>query len=615
MNIKQLVDKLIEAKKAYYNDVPVISDDEFDYLELQLRELDPENEYFNMVGIETYGTKVKHIVPMKSIQKVNSFEKLHDWVNKKTMSEDTFTITPKYDGLSFKAVYEKGNLTCLATRGDGIEGQDITHIAKYIKDLNLKKEVTESFEIRGELILDKKYQDLFEGKPLRNIVGGLVGRKENLTDCKYISAIAYDIIGIDFENDADKFNFLYSVYKNTSIYILVSGNILDSYIETWIEKRNSFQYEIDGLVISLSYHKDRIKNIGTQDHHWDYNIAYKFPAVMKETTLLNISKDVSRHGNIIPIANFEPIMIMNREIKQATLSNYQTVVNMKMEIGDKLLVSLANDVIPYIEENVTKGIKQRNLIKDENFLLTTITEICPKVCPVCGTKLVISGVHFRCLNENCSEQKIKKLTYWCKETGMENLSEATIRSLFSIGYISTPDSLYRLNSHLLKDLSGFGIKRVDIILSEIAKTKKLSIDVFISALGIELVGKKAVKKLGIKTINDFILFKDDTLVIGQKIMEFNSSASNRQLIQDLLDHIQIIDPKIKTGKNIAMTGTGPKGRKELIIDIENKGDSFSESITKDTDILLCEDPNSGSSKLQKASKLGIKIISYKEYFN
>lgn len=358
--IERIKSKLIEAREAYYNNEQIMTDSEFDELEDSLKELDPENEYFDTVGISSKGEKVKHQALMLSCQKGNENEDIEKWLKKVDYDESGICESPKYNGLTFAAKYDDGILKSLSTRGDGKEGQDITDKAKYIKDIKQTIDCKDKIEIRGELIIKKKHAKYFEeNKPLLNICVGLINRKEDFEDLKYVSAIAHGVVGIEFKTEVDKFNWLNENWDFTLYKYIRQFNEMIASRNSWIALREEFEYECDGIVLTLDSIEKQKQNIGRAEHHYDYQIAWKFESEKKETSLIDIEWNVSRNGNVIPIAIFDTIYIQGKEINRASLSNYENVIRMQLKIGDKLLVSLSNDIIPYIEENISKGVKQR----------------------------------------------------------------------------------------------------------------------------------------------------------------------------------------------------------------------------------------------------------------
>jgi DNA ligase (NAD+) len=367
LTIKELVEKLIEAKERYYQGNPIMDDFTFDNYEDQLRQLDPGNDYFKVVGSPIQGNikmKIKHQFPMLSMAKGKSINDIEKWLNKISDRRLQIIIEPKIDGLSFTAVYENEKLQHIATRGDGTTGQIITHIAEYV-DIPKTIDVLQRVEVRGELYLPKNCKvDNPNNSPLRNVAVGLINRKDSgLEDLKHIKYISYQVIGTDMTTEEGKIKWLRSLGFTTVSYNLV-GSIkeIEEYFQTYKETgRDNWLFETDGLILAVNDCKlhESINSKYVVSHHWMHNLAWKPEAIMQKTKLLGINWEVSKNGNVIPTAFFEPIFILNREIKNASLSNYKNVIKMKLEIEDELLVSLSNDVIPYIEENITKGVKQR----------------------------------------------------------------------------------------------------------------------------------------------------------------------------------------------------------------------------------------------------------------
>lgn len=240
--------------------------------------------------------------------------------------------------------------------------------------------------------------------------------------------------------------------------------------------------------------------------------------------------------------------------------------------------------------------------------------LIPKVCPACGKKVVIDGIHLVCKNAKCAEQEILKVVHWVKNCEMEAFAEASVRQLFAAGKVKNIRDLYSLKADDFKGVDGFGPSKAKNALTQIEATKSMTIGQFVDRLGIDLVGEKAIAKLGIETAEQMLAFNDDTFVIGKNLREY--IEANRTLVEDLLTVVNIQAPvKVAAGKHtVCFTGTGPKKRDELIQDIKLKGDTFIDRVTKETNILICEDVNGASTKLDKARKLGVKLVSYEEYF-
>lgn len=618
MEIKEIVQKLIEAREVYYNNTtPIMSDAEFDGMEDLLREKDPGNDYFSTVGIlpesTTQSGKITHKTPMLSMGKAKTIGEIGKWIKKLSMPENqVYCIQPKIDGLSATCHYNNGKLQYVATRGDGAVGQDITHIAEYMEDIKdsilfSNREV----EIRGELYLPKNTEYDTKGKPLRNNCVGLINRKEGQEDLKYVRFVCYQISDNSCSStESGKIELLADEGFHTVTFSMVSSldEINDYYINYIDHNRDLWLYETDGLIVAINDNTihEEIDSRWVVDHHHHYSIAFKPPAAYKETRLKDIDWQVSRQGNVVPVAIFEPIVLGGATLERASLHNVSFVESLLLEKGDVLVIERANDVIPYVRSN--KSIGNRNA---DSF----VSDIIPQWCPSCGKPLTASGVHVKCLNKECAEQLIQKIIYWVREADIEQVSIGTIRALYKSGKIRKISDIYTLKEEDFQNLEGFGDKKITNFISQVHKSRELTAVELISRLGIPLVQKKALKKLKINSISDFTDFEDDSYVIGQNIIEWKKEVSNQEYLKELMSVVNLKEVQTGSSKgSVAMTGKGPAGRKELTALIEEMGYEFSSTVTGETDILLCEDPEGGSSKLKKAEKLGVKLISYKDFF-
>ena len=306
-------------------------------------------------------------------------------------------------------------------------------------------------------------------------------------------------------------------------------------------------------------------------------------------------------GRFIPVAIVDPIVLGGANVGRCTLNNYENVINLKLNANDKVVVERANDVIPFFKKNLTPHKSHGS-------------ELIPTVCNSCGTKVKVQDIHLVCDNTECREQHVLKIVHWVKNCKMEAFAEASVRQLFDAGKIKTIRDLYNLNVSDLDNVAGFGESKSQNAIKQIEATKEMTIGQFIDRLGIDLVGEKAMKKMGIATIKQLFAFNDKSYVIGQNLIAY--LKENKGFVESLLEGVTITTPvEAKVGaRNVCMTGAGPKKRDELIKDIKAKGDQYVDHVGKDTNILLCENPEAGTSKLAKAAKMGVKLVSYSEYF-
>ncbi len=246
-----------------------------------------------------------------------------------------------------------------------------------------------------------------------------------------------------------------------------------------------------------------------------------------------------------------------------------------------------------------------------------MNELIPENCPSCQEKLIVEGIHLVCKNETCPEMMVLKIIHWVVESGIDFFSDSSVRSLFNAGKLRTITDLYSLTEEDFKGVEGFAKRKIDNALSEIERTREMGIDEFVDKLGIDLVGKKAVNKLGITSVEELWAFNDEKYIIGQNIISY--LKENKKFVEGLLKVVKIkkVNKVVasKDSKKVCMTGAGHKTRNELLEDIQAKGDIFIDRVSKETDILVCEDISGQSSKLEKARKLGVKLMSYEEYFS
>lgn len=610
---EELFKILTEAKEAYYNsDRPVLSDSEFDSLEEELRSIDPTHGYFSRVGVEDESSfnKITHREPMLSMGKAKTPEEVNKWFKKLDMPGIDYCFQPKIDGLSATCRYSGGKLVYVATRGDGTIGQDISHVAEYIDDIKESINFTSSdIEIRGELYLPKDTSYDTKGKSLRNNCVGLINRKEKREDLKYVRFVTYQIAGShNILLESDKIKTLGEEGFHIVEYsVLSTGSDISRYYKDYLDfKRNQWNYETDGIILTVndnSLHPE-IDSRWVVDHHHHYNLAIKPPSEGKETELNSIEWQVSRQGSIIPVAIFNPINIGGATLERASLHNYENVINLKLKKGDILYVERANDVIPYVKENRSRDKRAEG----------AEAELIPEKCPSCGGDIEKSGVNLKCFNNECDEILIQQLIYWVKESDIDGVAEGTLRALFKEGKIRHIKDLYHIKYEDLFGIEGFGDKKINGFITGVENSRTITAAKLLSRLGIPLVQEKSLKKLGINSINDFLEFNDNQFVIGQNIIRWKEDSLNISFLKELMDSLNITEKSsMETNGVICMTGKGPLSRKDIISIIEDKGWSFSSNISRDVDILLCEDPEGTSSKLVKARKLGIKLMSYKEF--
>lgn len=606
---ERAVEELIRAKKAYYAGNPIVDDREFDMMEDELRRVDPTNDYFTLVGApveDTQGNDIKHETKLKSMDKGKTPGDVKKWLDKIGMELGDTICLPKIDGLAATCHYEDGELIFVATRGDGVVGKDITHIAKYMNDIPETIDFTkDEIDIRGEIYLPKWTKYDTKGKSLRNNAVGLVNRKSDKSETHHLRFVAYKVIGEEFDNTLESLDVLDQNSFNT-VGPEVTNSLKEIYTDYLTYIRDAYEYETDGLVFVIN-DTTKYQRINARykenDHHDFWNFALKPPAEEKQTYLIGITWQMSRQGNLIPVANFKPVDIGGASIEKATLNNYENVRDLNLKKSDNIIISRANDVIPFFKETLGGG-------------TGSALDLIPMFCPHCGSTLQEKGVHLHCPNANCSEQMIQKIIYWVKEADIDNVAEGMLRLIYKNTHLTDPADLYTLEEKDLLGIEGLGDRKIGMFLEGMKKDRKISTTDLLSRMNIELVRKKALKKLNINTIQEFLDFNDESSAIGRNVIEWKNSENNMKLLDKLQEimYVYNVEEENKESKGkICATGSAPMKRAELVKQIEAKGYEWSSSVSKDLQILLVDNLDGTSSKLVKARKNGIKIMLYEEF--
>ena len=611
-NNMNLIEQYIQYKLDYYNGTPSVSDSEFDALEETIRKKDPNEPALRMVGATVTGKhQVKHRNPMRSLVKANNIDDIERWIKNSIKNKtNQFTISDKLDGISCLLIYMKGKLQRAYSRGNGLIGLDITQNVKIIPNIphtiNNKQDY---LEIRGEILL---YKDCDIANPddemLRTVAGGILRRQSDTSEINKLKFIAY-YMDTDADTISDRLYMLRSYGFEVPEYKTLDASEIEEYYNLYIyEYRAALNYEIDGLVIT----PDSIDLITALEdnnkHHPKWSIAFKFPNSNKESNLLDIKWQMSSHGILTPVAKINPVIINGSKIESPTLHNYERIIDMNITIGDELVIAKANDVIPKVVGN-------NNIDSGEPSIITD--------CPFCKTPITIiqkdiSRIAY-CMNDKCDEKNFKKITKWVTKTNMRSVADKTIKLLWDEKIISNVLDLFTLKSKRseILNIKGMGDNKVDNIIKEIDRSRKITPAGLISKLGIYSVGKRALDKLNITTLKEFEQWKDDKYEIGKAIIEWKKDTYNMKYYNKLIKVHTFIQPvkpqeEIITKGHLACTGTGPIKRKDFIDKIKAMGYGFHSSIKKDTKILVCEDPNGNSTKLKSARSKGIKLISYDE---
>lgn len=638
--MKELVDLLNKYASLYYEqDAPVVSDAEYDALYDELRRLE-ESEGYSLKNSPTHRVggapqkkfeQSKHLLRLYSLDKCQSIEEFYEWCarTEKVVSPlPTLTAEYKFDGLTLNLLYDNGKLVQATTRGDGVTGEIVTAQVRTISKLPREIEYKGKIEVQGEGMLRlsnfNKY-NLTAAEPLKNARNGVAGAIRNLNPAvtaeRNISFFAYNVGYSDktFETQKDIRDFLIEQgFETEGDFALVSTREeLEEYINRAEKMRGGLDYLIDGLVFkvnNLSYRDE----LGYTEKFPKWAIAYKFKADEMTTTLNDIVWQVSRSAKLNPLAVLEPVDIGGVTVKKATLNNYGDILRKNVKIGDRVFIRRSNDVIPEIMGVAETYDHSKQVEK-------------PTVCPACGAPVKEVGAFLYCSGEHCAPQVISALDHFASKDAMdiEGFSEKTAEQFYNEIGLRTLVDLMNLKPEDMFGLEGFGDKKISNLIGSIERSKKTTADRFLYALGVDGIGKKTAKDLikRFRTLKNLAEATEDELasvdgiggILAKNIVDYFSDEGNRKLVADLLESGIILEEKEEIdgalkGLKFVLTGSLPTlKRGEATLLIEQNGGEVASSVSKTVDIVLAGED--AGSKLQKAEKLGIKIISEDEFLS
>lgn len=647
--IEELRAKINLYNKEYYeNDNSLVEDSQYDALLRELIELEKELEQDEIKNSPTQNvggkatdnfTQIKHKTRLLSLGNAFSEAEIRDFANKieKEVGEVGYVVELKFDGLTIALNYENGQLQTGATRGDGIVGEDVTTNVKMIRSIPKNLKTVNKLTVRGEVFMKKEeFQELNRineitgGKifanPRNAASGSLRQLDSNITKERNLDAAIFNleyIEGETFETHWDSLNYLQELGFLVSPYKERCTNIeqVIEIIKKWTVQKDNLEFEIDGIVVKVDEIEKR-EQLSSTSKVPKWAIAFKFPAEKKETKLLDVELQVGRTGAITPTAILEPINISGSMVARASLHNFEYIKEKDIKIGDTVVVRKAGEIIPEI---VNVNIEIRTGLEKE------ISE--PEFCPSCQNPVYKNDIDvaIRCINPDCSGINKRKLIHFVSKNAMDisNMGEAVINVLYDKKIIQNVTDIYKLQENQLIEIERFGEKSVANLLGAIKNSKNQDLYRLIFGLGIEFIGLNASKLLAdnYKDIKNIIEAKEEELLeieeFGEKmtesIVKYFSKKENKELIENLiklgLNTKKIVEEKaseILVGEKFVLTGTLPNlKRKEAADLIEKNGGKVLSSVTKETTIVLSGEES--GSKLEKAKKLGIKVIDEKEF--
>ena len=652
--IEELKAEITKHNKAYYEqDAPTISDFEYDELFRELKKLEelyPEyataDSPTQRVGsnVSDKFKEIKHKYRLYSLDNSNNFEDLKRWyerIQKEYPSETINAVSElKIDGLACALSYKNGILTTGATRGDGIVGEIITDNIKQIKNIPQKLTDPINIEVRGEVYMPvTSFEKLNEkqrqngGKEFANPRNAAAGslRQDNaeITGQRDLRFFAYAAVFPDGNSPETHYEILqllkkegFTVNENAKLHNNVAS--IEEYCKYWEFERQKLDYATDGIVVKLN-DVSKQNELGYTARAPKWATAFKFPPEEIETELLDIELSVGKTGALTPVAILTPVQLAGTIVKRASLHNFDEIERLHINIGDKVVIKKAAEIIP-------KVIKKANPDSDNGIYPT------PTNCPCCKAPLVKpeGEVVLYCSNTKTCPAQIKgKIEFWCSKDGMDidGLGEAIVDDAVEKGIIKDIADIYNLTEEDLMKLDLIKEKSAQNLLKSISDSKNRPLKRFLTSLSIKLVGKETAELIA----NEFLTLDKvqnatkETLVeidgvgdkVAESVVEFFKDDDNKKLLEKLHDFGVIpqsadsekVSDKFKN-LTFVITGTLSKPRSDYEAIIKSMGGKVSSSVSKKTSYVLCGE-NPGS-KFDKATSLGVIIIdenSFKDMVN
>ncbi len=643
---------ILKAKQAYYfGDQAIMEDADYDALEDELRALDPDDDVLAMVGApvppDAILTKARHRMPMGSQSKVNTEEEFETWFTKN--GSPAIHASLKGDGASAAAYYANGKLEQVISRGDGVEGEDITANAVKFKGLPVLAQRPDgtpfSGAVRFEVILtveDWGIADPERSKNPRNLGNGIMGRK-NGKGSHLLSVFAFDVEdpATTFATEAEKIAFLEALgFKLMPNEACADLDACVAYYRRIAQTRDALPFWIDGIVLKIDDLAIQAA-LGVVSNRPKGQTAWKFASEGGETKVLAYEIGGGHTGVLVPTAKLAPVEIGGTTVQNVLLNNWEEIARLDVAVGDTVYVIKANDIIPKVIRVVERAAPQdRHAIEE------------PTACPFCGGDVARrtntggeEGVATICLNPECPKKSGGKIARWIKGLDIQGIGDAVREALIEQRDLENPAGLYTLQDdpELLASLIinqdkelRLGMKRATTILDEIEKTRTLGLILFMGSLGIHGLGPRRVE-LMLTAVPGELDALDDWRTGKLRNAEFAARAGVPTLgdrLQDGIDDVaDVIDALLRNGVNVepvdsaaliaaaaaaaakrkgkvAITGKLPSGKKknDYREPLEAAGFELVDSVTRDLSYLVLADPNSTSGKAKKARSYNVQLI-------
>lgn len=655
--IEHLRRELNEHNYNYYVlNAPVISDREFDRMMEELQQLEKEypqysdpNSPTQRVGndINKAFTQVKHKYPMLSLGNTYTIDEVASFYDRvrSGLNEDFRIVGElKYDGTSISLTYRHGKLLRAVTRGDGVQGDDVTENVKTIRSIPLQLRGTgypDEFEIRGEILMpwtvfeqlnaerEREEETLF-ANPRNAASGTLKLQNSAIVASRNLDAYLYYLLGEDLPSDDHYENLQiarsWGFKISDAMQVCHSLEEMKAFIDYWDVNRKNLPVATDGIVFKVASLRQQ-KNLGYTAKSPRWAMAYKFQAEQALTRLNSVSYQVGRTGTVTPVANLDPVQLSGTVVKRASLHNDDIIQSLDLHIGDMVFVEKGGEIIPKI---TGVDFDARGLLIGEKVTFV-------KQCPECGTPLVRyegEAAHY-CPNEmGCPPQIKGRIEHYISRRAMDidGLGPETIDLFYRLGMVRTVADLYSLNESEIASLERLGEKSARNIIEAVDRSLQVPFERVLFALGIRFVGETVAKKLAnsfvsiealeAATLDDLVDVDEIGPRIAQSVRAYFENEQNRNLIKRLKEagvQMRISEDRLSgftdklDGATIVISGTFTHhSRDEYKQMIEQHGGKNTGSVSAKTTYLLAGE-NMGPAKLEKARKLGIKIISEEDF--
>ena len=615
-SLEQLEQRIIDHRRTYYVGQPSISDHDYDQLEDQLRALDPNHPLLQKVGSDSLEAKVPHASPMLSLQKTYSIQELESW-----RKQQPVVGMLKIDGNSLSLIYRQGRLVLAKTRGNGQLGENVTAKIIHVPSIPIQIAEFTDDEIRGELYcslsnflaLAEEMQSLNLAKPTspRNVVAGLLGRKEHQHLARYFDFIAYDLLRPNLDSEMAKLQLL-----NRHGFMLPDPQLLEDttsvrvFLDRVEQRLADEEIAIDGAVFVLES-LEQCRVLGNTTHHPRYKMSFKWQGETALSTIVAINWHTSRLGFVTPVAEIEPVNLSKATIKRVTLHNSSYVTLYNLKIGDQIEIVRSGEVIPKFLRVVKSGAGSNQL---------------PQHCARCSSTLIDDGVRLICPDKtHCPAQILLMILNWIKCADIRDLSEKRLTLLVEMQLVQSIPDLYRLTIDDLLRVPATKERLAEKLYQNITNSKKISTEQLLSGLGIRGAGRatwRALLKKAGNLENIFAMSADDIATVegfaeksAQQIA--NGLKANKELVDELFNcGVQIIDRTTNSklsGQRFVISGALSQPRSYYQKLIEDHGGVLGSSVSKTIRAVITNDQQATSIKIKQAKKLAVPLLDEQQF--